>query len=473
MYYRGYSANRRTVDLKTIENDPTAPNQPNLTPPEPISGESSAPPLPSRRGVVRRGLKSVAMDLSPLKASRDFRLLYLGQTISFFGSMMTYVVLPWQMYQLTKSSWAVGLLGAIEFVPMLLMAFVGGALADYVDRRRLMRLAELATALCIATLGINSLLPQPRVWVLYLVAALFAALNGLQRPSREAFIQQLVPAEHMTAVAALHTLRFSLAAILGPAVGGFLAATVGPVITYTIDFGTVLVSLISLWLVHATPRASDADRPSLHSIAEGLRYAKSRPDLLGTYLIDINAMFFGMPMALFPAYAEEFGGGAAVGLLYAMPAVGSLIATLTSGWTKHVQRHGAAITLAAAVWGLAIIGFGLSHALWLALFWLALAGAGDTISGLFRMAMWNQTIPTRLRGRLAGIEMISYMSGPMLGNAEAGAVATLFSLRTSIVSGGILCALGSALLGVLLPAFWRYHSREGIARREAEESRTT
>lgn len=446
-------------------------NSPHLTP-GPTPGETVTPvenPRPRRRAVLR-GLRSVAIDLSPIKASRDFRLLYFGQTISFFGSMMTYVVLPWQMYQLTRSSWSVGLLGAIEFVPMLLLAFVGGALADYVDRRRLMLLAELATAFCIATLAVNSLLAQPRVWVLYLIAALFAALNGLQRPSREAFIQQLVPAEHMTAVAALHTLRFSVGAILGPAAGGFLAATVGPKITYSIDFCTVLFSLISLLLVHSTPRTSDSDRPSLRSIAEGVRYAKSRPELLGTYLIDINAMFFGMPMALFPAYAEQFGGGS-VGLLYAMPAVGSLVATLSSGWTKQIHRHGAAITFAAGIWGLAIVGFGLAHQLWLALFFLALAGAGDTISGLFRMAMWNQTIPTRLRGRLAGIEMISYMSGPMLGNAEAGAVATLFSLRTSIVSGGILCALGSGLLGVLLPAFWRYHSREGIAHREAEEAK--
>jgi MFS family permease len=321
----------------------------------------------------------------------------------------------------------------------------------------------------IGLLAVNSLLVQPRVWVLYVVAGLFAGLNGLQRPSREALIQQLVPAEHMTAVAALHTLRFSIGAILGPAVGGVLAATIGPVVTYTIDFATFAVSLTTLYLIKATPRPLNADRPSLNSIVTGLRYARSRPELLGTYLVDLNAMFFGMPMALFPAYAESFGG-ASVGLFYAMPAVGSLIATLSSGWTKWIERHGVAITLAAGVWGVAIVGFGLSRHLWLALLCLAIAGGGDTISGLFRMAMWNQTIPDRLRGRLAGIEMISYMTGPMLGNAEAGAVATLFSLRTSIVSGGILCTVGSAVLAVLLPAFWRYHAREGIARREAEEA---
>lgn len=458
-----------------MSSDPS--NSPHLTP-GPISGETVSSPPPKKRGPIRRGLKSVAIDLAPIKVSRDFRLLYLGQTVSFFGSMMTYVVMPWQMYQLTKSSLAVGLLGAVEFVPMLLLAFVGGALADYVDRRRLILFTELATALCVAVLAFNSYLAQPRVWIIYVIAGLFAALNGLQRPSREALIQQLVPTEHMTAVAALHTLRFSIGAIIGPAVGGLLASSIGPVITYSIDFATFSVSLITLWMVGSTPRLVDADRPSLKSIAEGLRYARSRPELLGTYLIDINAMFFGMPMALFPAYAESFGPfwigpfqvASAVGIMYAAPSVGSLLATLSSGWTSKIHRHGAAITLAAAVWGLAIIGFGLSHSLWIALAWLALAGAGDTISGLFRMAMWNQTIPDRLRGRLAGIEMISYMTGPLLGNAEAGAVATLFSLRTSIVSGGILCTIGSGLLGVLLPAFWRYHAREGIARRQAEEA---
>jgi MFS family permease len=206
----------------------------------------------------------------------------------------------------------------------------------------------------------------------------------------------------------------------------------------------------------------------LRSISEGLRYAKSRPELLGTYLVDINAMFFGMPMALFPAIAESFGN-ASVGLLYAMPAVGSLIATLTSGWTNRIHKHGLAVIIAATVWGIAIIGFGLANSLWLALVCLALAGGADMVSGLFRMTIWNQTIPDHLRGRLAGIEMVSYTTGPMLGNAEAGIVASLFSIRTSVISGGILCVLGSGLLAVLLPSLLHYDGRAGLARKESEE----
>jgi MFS family permease len=207
-------------------------------------------------------------------------------------------------------------------------------------------------------------------------------------------------------------------------------------------------------------------------VIEGLRYARSRQELLGTYLVDLNAMFFGMLMALFPAMAESFGG-ASVGLLYASPAVGALCASLTSVWSVKVHRHGLAVAVAAAVWGLAIIGFGFARNLWLALFCLALAGGADMLSGVFRMTIWNQTIPDHLRGRLAGIELVSYTTGPMLGNAEAGIVASLFSIRTSIVSGGILCVLGTALLALTLPAFRLYDGRSGLARKQAEEARRT
>ena len=202
---------------------------------------------------------------------------------------------------------------------------------------------------------------------------------------------------------------------------------------------------------------------------DGIAYARGRPELLGTYLVDINAMFFGMPMALFPAVAEGFGGASAAGLLYAAPAAGMFLATLTSGWAGRVQRHGLAVCVAAGLWGAAIVGFGLASSLWLAVLCLMAAGAADMVSGLFRMTIWNQTIPDHLRGRLAGIEMVSYTTGPLLGNAEAGLVARFFGVRVSVVSGGILCILGTAALALLLPAFLRYDGREGLARKQAEE----
>ena len=414
-------------------------------------------------------MRGFVVDLTPLKVSRDYRLLFSSQSISFFGSMMSFVVLPWQIFQLTHSSLIVGMLGVAEFVPTITMAFVGGALADYVDRRRMVLTTELLMALSSAALIANSLLPHPRAWVLFLCATTFAGTNGLQRPSLEAITPKLVPPELIPSVAALRGVGSTLGGVLGPALGGVLATSVGPARAYSITLCTFSFSLATLWMMRATPPPINAERPSLRSLGEGLRYARSRPELMGTYLIDINAMFFGMPMALFPAIAMKFGG-ASVGLLYAAPAAGAFVASLASGWSKHIHRHGLAVTLAAGIWGVAIVAFGFAHPLWLALLCLAAAGAADMVSGLFRMTIWNQTIPDHLRGRLAGIEMVSYMSGPMLGNAEAGIVASLFTIRTSVISGGVLCVLGTAALALVFPAFWRYDGREGLRRKQREEA---
>ena len=419
-------------------------------------------------GRARRVLRAVALDVTPLRESREFRLLFAGQSVSFFGSMMTFVALPWQVYALTGSTLTTGLLGVAEFVPIMVMAFVGGALADAVDRRKMVLLTEALLALGTLLLVFNSLLAEPRVWVLFVCAALFAALNGLQRPSLDALMPRLVRAELMPAALALRSLGATTSMIGGPALGGLLVATLGPALTYSIDFVTFAASLVALWAMRATPPPAGADAPSLRSVFDGLRYARSRPELLGTYLVDINAMFFGMPMALFPAVAEGFGG-ASVGLLYAAPAFGAMCVTLTSGWAKRVNRHGLCVALAAGCWGLAVVGFGLAGRLWLALLCLALAGAADMVSGLFRSLIWNQTIPDHLRGRLAGVEMVSYTTGPLLGNAESGLAASLFGVRASIVSGGVLCVAGTALLSLLLPQLIRYDAREGLARKRAEE----
>ena len=433
------------------------------------SDETAENIVPAPRSLVRRISRAVTLDVAPLRISRDYRLLYLGQFVSAFGSAISYVVLPWQMYKLTKSSFLVGMLGVAEFVPMFLLAFVGGALADYVDRRRLILLAETGLTACCVLLIVNALQSQPRVWVLFLAAALSAALSALQRPALEALTPRIVPPEHLPAVAALNSLRYNFGHIVGPTLAGIIAASLGAAFAYTIDAATYIVSLLALLLIGAVPAAEDADRPSLQSVAAGLKYARRRQELLGTYLIDLNAMFFGMPIALFPAIAESFGN-ASVGLFYAMPSVGALVAALTSGWTGRINRHGLAVTMAATAWGVAIVGFGLVNSLWLALFFLALAGAADMISGVFRMTIWNQTIPDYLRGRLAGIEMISYLTGPYLGNAEAGLVASLFGLRASVVSGGVLCVIGSGVLALLLPQFISYDGRIGRARKQAEEA---
>jgi MFS family permease len=424
--------------------------------------------LPDQKLERVGGRRWFTLDFTPLRDSREFRLLYLGQSITFFGSMMTFVALPWQVFQLTKSTVAVGMLGVVEFVAVLFMGFVGGAVADYFDRRLMVRFTEAALAGGSVVLIVNALLPRPHVWLLFTCAALFAALTALQRPSLEAMIPRIVKPEQMPAVAALHAFRGSVAMIGGPALGGLLVVTFGPALAFSVDLFTFIVSLIALALMQSVPPPPAADRPGIRSVIEGLRYASSRQELLGTYLVDMNAMFFGIPMALFPAIAESYGG-ASVGFLYAAPAAGALVISLMLGWTKHVHRHGLAVGIAAAGWGFAIIAFGFAGRLWLALLFLAIAGAADMISGVFRMIIWNQTIPDHLRGRLAGIELISYHTGPMLGNAESGIVASLFTIRTSVVSGGILCVLGTGLLLLVLPAFRTYDGRTGLRRKQEEE----
>lgn len=434
--------------------------------PDPVASAKSPQ---SEMSWARRAAGALAIDLTPLRVSREYRLLYTAQSITFFGSMMTFVVLPVQMYELTGSTLAVGMLGVVEFLPILIMAFVGGALADSIDRRLMVRATEMLLAIGSLLLVFNSLFAQPRAWVLYLCAALFAALNGLQRPSLDALVPRLVAPELIPAAAALNSLRGSVGMIGGPAVGGVLVAAIGPAATYAIDFTTFAVALLIFWRMKAVPPPVGADSPSVRSVVEGLRYAWSRPELMGTYLVDINAMFFGMPMALFPAIAERLGAKGSVGLLYAAPAFGALCVSLTSGWAKRVNRHGAAVAIAASLWGAAIVAFGLAGSLHYALMFLTLAGAADMVSGLFRSTIWNQTIPDHLRGRLAGIEMISYMTGPLLGNAEAGLAARFFGLRASVVSGGLFCIAGTGLLALLLPGFIRYDGREGLARKRAEE----
>lgn len=409
------------------------------------------------------------LDLSPLRTSRDYRLLFIGQLVSFFGSMMTFIVVPWQMYQLTRSSAMVGYIALAEFVPMFCLAFLGGALADYVDKRKLLRLTEIGQTLLTAVLVVNSLLAQPQVWVLFVTIAFHAGLAALQRPAFESFIQKVIPVEMMSAVMALNSIRFSTGMILGPAIAGIIATQFSPAVAYSIDLITFAASLIAVFMIRFVPPPENAERPSLLGIKRGLKYAFSRPELVGTYFIDIAAMFFAFPQALYPALAALYGDRY-VGFFPAAVALGALTASLTSGWTRNVQRHGAMVIVAALLWGVGILFFGLSTSIWPALFFLGTAGFFDMISGIFRGAIWNQTIPNFLRGRLAGIEMISYLTGPMLGSAKMGLVAEYTSVRFALVSGGAICIAAVGLTALFLPRFWTYHGAEGIRQREIEEA---
>jgi MFS family permease len=399
------------------------------------------------------------LDFSPLRRHKDFRFLFIGQLVSGFGSFLTYVALPVQIYELTKSSWAVGMVGAVQLVPLAVTSLWGGAVADAVDRRRLLLWSEALLGLCSLSLLFNSMLARPSVVVLFVIAALMSAVNGFHRPALESLTQKLVSREDMAAVSALSSLRNTGAAIAGPALAGICIATFGLPSTFGADALTFACSLAAISAIRAMPPAENAPPVGLSSIALGLKYALSRPELIGTYVVDIVAMTFAMPMAVFPALAAHWDGPGATGYLYSAMSVGGLAVTLTSGWTRDIERRGAAVVIAAGLWAIAIIALGYASSLWIGLACLALAGAADMVSGLFRMTIWNETIPSELRGRMAGIEQLSYMSGPLLGNARAGFMAERFGLFSSIRSGGLVCLLCVAFCIPLLSGFWRYRSR--------------
>ncbi len=397
------------------------------------------------------------LDLSPLRKNRDFRYLYFGQFVSMFGTMLSFVALPYQVYELTNSTFAVGLLGVVELVPLLLTAFIGGALADVMDRRKLLLWSEVGMSLGLLALLTNSLLPQPQVWLIFVLSGLLSALSGLHRPSLDAMFPRLVSHEEIQAASVLASLRGTVSMIGGPAAAGLCIAYLGLPWTYAIDFGTFFVSLIALSMIKSMTPKEKAESPSIKSIGEAIRYAMSRHELLGTYIVDFAAMVFAMPNALFPAIAKMHGGSKVLGWLYAAPAIGALFVTVLSAWTKNIKRHGAAVIIAATCWGLFMVAVGLSPTILLMLIFLALAGAADGISGIFRVTIWNETIPDRIRGRMASLEMVSYMSGPLLGNTYAGFIASMTTVHIAITSGGSLCVLGVFLSAVLLPGFWKYH----------------
>ncbi|WP_395704298.1 MFS transporter [Aquabacterium sp.] len=396
------------------------------------------------------------IDLSPLRRHRDFRLVFIGQLVSAFGSFLTFVALPVQLYELTHSSAIVGLLGVVQLLPLACTALWGGALADAMDRRRVLLGAEALLMLGSLALVTNASLAQPSAVLIFAVAALMSAVDGFHRPALESLTPRLVAAEDLAAVSALSSLRFTTASIAGPALAGLCIARFGMAFTFAIDLASYAISFAALSMIRGMPPAEQAPAVGLSSIAEGLRYAAARPELIGTYVVDIVAMSFAMPLAVFPALAAGWGGSTAAGYLYSAMSVGGLALTLFSGWTAKVHRRGAAVVIAAALWGAAIVALGFAPSLPVALLCLALAGAADMASGLFRMTIWNETIPGHLRGRMAGIEQLSYMSGPLLGNARAGFMAERFGIARSIAGGGMVCVIGVLACARWLPAFWRY-----------------
>jgi MFS family permease len=400
------------------------------------------------------------MDLGPFREHRDFRLLLVAGTIFYLGGMMTYVAIPFQIYQLTHSNLAVGAVGLVELVPLVFFGLYGGALADHADRRLLLIWTGIAQAAFTAWLAINAFSPEPRLWEIFLVSGLLASSSALQRPSREALLPRTVRHDELKAANALSSFGMQAGVLAGPMIGGLIVASAGPGWCFVVDIVGLFVASMLYAAMRRYPHVGETEPPSLRGIADGVRYAFSRRDLLGTYLVDIIAMLLAMPVVLFPALAAQvFGDPHLLGLLYSAETIGALLATALSGWTARVHRHGRAIVLAASAYGACIALAGLSPNIWTAILFFALAGAADMISAVFRGTIWNQTIPDSMRGRLAGIEMLSYSIGPLAGQVRAGFVADRWTVRGSIVSGGISCVFGVGLTAAWLNDFWRYDER--------------
>lgn len=406
-----------------------------------------------------RQLRALRLDLTPARESRDFRLLLIAGTVFYLGGMVTYVAVPFQIWRLTGSNLAVGAVGLVELIPMIGFGLYGGALADHVDRRRLLVLTGLAQAGCTAVLAANAFRDRPSVWVVYVVAGLLTSTSALQRPSREALLPRTVRHDQITAANALGSFGMQLAVLLGPALGGLLLAYVGIGWCYLVDIGGLLIATLLYSAMRPYPHRGETTPPSLRGIGEGIGYAVRRRDLLGTYAVDLAAMLLAIPVVLFPAFVEVFDRPELLGLLYSAETVGGVLATALSGWTSRVHHHGRAIVLSAAAYGLFIGLVGLAPTFAMACLALACAGAADMISGVFRGTVWNQTIPEELRGRLAGIEMLSYSLGPIAGQVRAGVVADLWNVRGAIASGGFACVAGVMVTAAALREFWGYDAR--------------
>ncbi len=393
------------------------------------------------------------VDLTLLRRNRNLRFLFISGVVTRFGSALTLVALPFQIKELTNSYIAVGAMGAVEIVPLIVFALWGGVLADSIDRKKMVWRCEAGALLCSTALLANSMVHKPQLLVLYLVAVGFSAFDGLAGPSFSAMIPRLVEHEDLPSAMALMSLRWQFSAIIGPAIAGVIIATSGVKTAYAIDIISYIISVAFILRISAVPPLRDVTSKSIKAMFGGLQYAASRKDLLGTYIVDLAAMFFAMPNALFPFWADQIHSRWALGFFYSAGIFGSILVTATSGWMKHFTRHGWAITFAAIGWGLCITLAGTTRSLWVVLLFLGLAGASDQVSALCRNTLWNQTIDDEFRGRLAGLELLSYSVGPLAGQLRAGTTAAITTLRTSVISGGLLCIGFVSFAAAKLPEF--------------------
>ncbi len=409
--------------------------------------------------------RGAAVDISPLRSSRDFRLLWTGQLVSLIGRQITVVALPFQVFRLTNSSLAVGMLGLVEILPLIIASISAGPLADRLDRKKLILLTETGLAVSSSLLAIGAFVHTSSLGYVYAVAALQAGLAGMNSPARSAALPSLVSPQQLPSALALNQVMYNTTLVAGPAIGGLILARLSLTWAYGIDALTFVASISAAAALRKLPPARPAGDPTPRgwkAIREGFTYIRRRRVLISTFVIDLDAMIFGMPRAVFPALALDVlrRGPGALGLMYAAPGVGALLGALASGWIAGIRRQGRAVLLSVLVWGAAIVAFGLAiHLFALALLFLAIAGAADVFSAVFRQTILMLDVPDGLRGRVFGIHIMVVTGGPRLGDAEAGAVASLVSPSFSVVSGGAACVVGVILLALLAPQLGRYERK--------------
>jgi MFS family permease len=404
----------------------------------------------------------VTADLTPLRASRELRLLVLGNVVSGMGTQAALVALPYQVYVETHSALKTGMLGAAELGPLVVMALVGGALADRSDRRRLLLLDQIALVAVSAALCALAVAGSPPLGVLYVLAGLLAGFGAIQNVTRSAIVPNLVEPARLPAALAVNFGLYQLTMVVGPALGGLLIAAGGVKIAYGVDAVSCFAMVFALFamgpqLPHG--HGQDVERPTIRrSIAEGLGFVRRRQALLGSFAIDLMAMTFGMPRALFPVLAVSVfhAGASGTGLLFASVSAGATVAALTTRWLEHVRLLGRVVIVSVVVWGIAIALAGVTHALWIAAAMLAIAGAADSVSAVCRQVINQSVTPDAMRGRMSSVFSLVVTSGPRLGDIESGTVASLTSARFSMFSGGVACVVGTALVVVAFPALAAY-----------------
>jgi MFS family permease len=409
------------------------------------------------------GLRGLIVDIAPLRSSSDYRRLWAGDLLASTAHELVAVAVPFQVFLLTHSSLAVGLVGAAELVPLLLGSLAAGAFVDAHDRRRLILIAQVGAAASAVALALLTAAGSPPVGAIYAVAAVIAAFASIEAPVRNASIPQVVGTHYLPPALALNQIVGQVTALAGPALAGVLLATVGVTAVYwtaVAGFGVALVTILRLRPL--PPAASEAPARGWGAVREGLAFARSTPVLLSTFVIDLNAMIFGMPRALFPALAVTtyHVGPDGLGLMYAAPGAGALVGAAVSGWVGGVRRQGLAVVVSVVAWGAAIAAFGLVPRGWfpLALVLLAAAGWADVVSAVFRNTILQLVAPDAMRGRLSALHIAVVTSGPRVGDVEAGTVAALTSVRFSVVSGGLACIAGVALMHALSPVLARYRT---------------